>query len=181
MNDLAVVEPAPQPAVKTIFTILGGTTIPECAAVVRAHCKEGARVELRRVKGGTEGPTGISVWLECGSLLAFMKTWKEIGHVPPDTAASLLPAADASATVVAHGSVKAVAPALPSAEHLDWIEKAATENKRARLGTIELLLNQANQLLNILLAGMAGAMAYGVKIFEPGPTPLAYGAATLAA
>jgi len=69
----------------------------------------------------------------------------------------------------------------PSTKHLDWIEKAATENLRAHLATSELLLNQANQLLNILLAGMAGAMAYGVKIFESDATPLAYGVATLAA
>ena len=93
---------------KSIFRILGGTTIPDRAAVVRAECREGSRVELRRQEG--VDPTGarIDVWLECKALLGFVKAWKKIGHVPEETAAALLPDGDVSSSIVAYGTVKAM-------------------------------------------------------------------------
>src|SRR4051812_41447391 len=89
----------------TIFTILGGTTIPDRAAIVRAECHEGSNVELRRHDANG---SHIDVWLECKPRLRLMKSWKRIGHVPEDTAASLLPLAGKNSTVVAHGTVKSV-------------------------------------------------------------------------
>ena len=91
---------------KSIFTILGGTTIPDRAAVVRAECREGSRVELRRQDG--VDPTGarIDVWLECKALLGLVKAWKKIGHVPEETAAALPPDGDISSSIVAYGTVK---------------------------------------------------------------------------
>jgi hypothetical protein len=88
-----------------IFTILGGTTIPDRAAIVRAECREGARVELRRRDANG---THIDVWLECGPRLRLLKSWKLIGHVPEEMASSLLPHANKSATVIAEGTVKTV-------------------------------------------------------------------------
>jgi hypothetical protein len=89
----------------SIFTILGGTTIPDRAAIVRAECREGSRVELRRrdAKGSQ-----IDVWLECRPRLPLVKAWKMIGHVPEETAGSLLPLVDKSSTVIAQGTVKTV-------------------------------------------------------------------------
>ena len=93
---------------KSIFTILGGTTIPDRAAVVRAECREGSRVELRRQEGIDPTRARIDVWLECKALLGLVKAWKKIGHVPEETAAALPPDGDISSSIVAHGTVKAM-------------------------------------------------------------------------
>ena len=109
MRDVAILERAPRQRGNTIFTILGGTTIPDRAAIVREDCREGSRVELRRPKDAAIGDsTCIHVCLECSSLLGLMKVWKRIGHVPVETAAALLPAGEANASVVAYGTVKSV-------------------------------------------------------------------------
>jgi len=108
MTDRTSLELAQEQSGRTIFTILGGTTIPERAAIVRAHCREGSRVELRRRNAAEDDDACIDVWLECRSLVGFIKAWKKIGHVPLDTAAALLPDDDANAAVVAYGTVKAV-------------------------------------------------------------------------
>jgi hypothetical protein len=88
-----------------IFTLLGGTTIPERAAIVRAECHEGSHVELRK---RDENDSRIDVWLACRPRLRLVKVWKRIGHVPDETAASLLPFVDKDASVIALGTVKAV-------------------------------------------------------------------------
>jgi hypothetical protein len=106
MNQPLPLEPASTRLDKSIFTILGGTTIPDRAAVVRAECREGSRVELRRQEG-VDPPGGrIDVWLECRALLGLVKAWKKIGHVPQETAAELPPDGDVSSSIVAHGTVK---------------------------------------------------------------------------
>lgn len=105
MNDSLSMEPAVSAVGPSIFTILGGTTIPDRAAIVRAECREGSRVELRRRDAGS---SQIDVWLECRPRLRLMKTWKMIGHVPEETAASLWPLADESSTVIAQGTVRTV-------------------------------------------------------------------------
>ena len=93
---------------QSIFTILGGTTIPDRAAVVRAECREGSRVELRRQDGVDQTGARIDVWLECKALLGLVKAWKKIGHVPEETAAALPPDGDISSSIVAYGTVKAM-------------------------------------------------------------------------
>ncbi len=92
----------------SIFTIVGGTTIPQRARIVKAYCREGSGVELRRE--GTDRDSGftIGVWLECPSALGLISTWKKIGHVPPETADALEPFMDESSTVVARGAVRTV-------------------------------------------------------------------------
>ena len=108
MNDLSAKEAVPTQLDQSIFTILGGTTIPDRAAIVRAQCREGSRVELRRQEGVDAGGSRIDVWLECRSLLGLVPAWKKIGHVPDETAAAILPISDGRSTVVAHGTVKTV-------------------------------------------------------------------------
>ena len=93
---------------KSIFTILGGTTIPDRAALVRAECREGSRVELRRQEGVDPSRARIDVWLECKAVLGLARAWKKMGHVPEETAAALPPKGDISSRVVAYGTVKAV-------------------------------------------------------------------------
>jgi len=93
---------------KSVFTILGGTTIPDRAAVVREHCFEGSGVELRREPGSADSSPRISVWLQCRSLLGLKRVWKQIGEVPPETAVTLLGLVDASLPVVGYGTVKTV-------------------------------------------------------------------------
>lgn len=105
MNESLSMEPAVTAVDTSIFTILGGTTIPDRAAIVRAECREGSRVELRRRDANG---SHIDVWLECRSRLRLTKAWKLIGHVPEATAASLLPLADQGSTVIAQGTVKTV-------------------------------------------------------------------------
>lgn len=112
MNDFAASERAPKQVDQTIFTILGGTTIPDRAAIVQADCREGSRVELRRAQGTAPDSSYLQVWLECTALMGLLKVWKMIGHVPVETAAALLPGSDANtnanANVVAYGTVKSV-------------------------------------------------------------------------
>ncbi|RZU01079.1 hypothetical protein [Rivibacter subsaxonicus] len=98
-------EPAAPAVDASIFTLLGGTTIPDRAAIVRAECREGSRVELRRRDASS---SHIDVWLECRPRLPLMRAWKMIGHVPEGTAAALLPLADERSTVIAHGTVRTV-------------------------------------------------------------------------
>ncbi len=90
----------------SVFTILGGTTIADSAAIIRSDCREGSRVELRRPPGQTR----VDVWLECTALLSLIKTWKRIGHVPDETA-MLIPTSrgtEESSTTIGHGIVKSV-------------------------------------------------------------------------
>jgi hypothetical protein len=108
MSDSSAPEPASTRLDKSIFTILGGTTSPERAAIVRAECHEGLRVELRRQDGVDPAGSRIDVWLECKAILGLVKAWKRIGHVPDETAAALPPIGDVSSTVVAYGTVKTV-------------------------------------------------------------------------
>ena len=88
-----------------IFTIIGGTTIPDRAAVVRAYCREGSEVELRREP---DDGSCIGVWLPCPMLKGLLKSWKKIGEVPAETGDALLAPADESSTVVARGTVRTV-------------------------------------------------------------------------
>ena len=92
----------------SIFTIVGGTTIPDRAAIVRAECREGSLVELRTAKDCDARGSPIEVWLECGSLLGLLKVWKRIGHVPDETAAELVRAGGEIRSVVARGTVKSI-------------------------------------------------------------------------
>ena len=108
MNDHLPLGPALTRLDKSIFTILGGTTIPDRAAVVLAECREGSRVELRRQEGVNPIGARIDVWLECKALLGLVKAWKKIGHVPEETAAALPPTGDVSSSIVAYGTVKAM-------------------------------------------------------------------------
>ena len=100
--------PAPVQADKAIFTILGGTTIADHAAIVRAECHEGSHVELRRQAQGAVNGGRIDVWLECRSLLGLVKAWKKIGFVPDETAEAIVPISEKASTVVAYGTVRTV-------------------------------------------------------------------------
>ncbi len=100
--------PPPTRLDKSIFTILGGTTMPDRAALLRAECRVGARVELRRPDAVAPDLAQIDVWLECKALLGLVKAWKKIGHVPAETAAALPPEGDISPDLVAHGTVQAL-------------------------------------------------------------------------
>ena len=108
MTEISANETAPVPLDESIFTILGGTTIPDRAAIVRAECHEGSRVELRRQEGVDADGSRIGVWLECRSLLGLVKAWKQIGHVPDEAAAAILPISEERSAVVAYGTVKTV-------------------------------------------------------------------------
>lgn len=92
----------------TIFTIIGGTTVPDRAAIVKAHCREGSTVELRREVNDAQGEAGFGVWLQCRWLLGLMSVSKRIGHVPVETAQALESITDKSSTVVAHGTVRSI-------------------------------------------------------------------------
>ena len=93
------------PVTTRLFTLVRGTTSPASAAIVRTHCREGSRVELRREKSH---PSTIGVWLLCPSLMSLLNVRKRIGDVPDDVAAVLLPADDDDAIVVARGTVRTV-------------------------------------------------------------------------
>ena len=108
MSELSANEPAPKQPDNCIFTILGGTTIPDHAAIVRAECRAGSHVELRRQKEGAVNGSRIDVWLECRPLLGLVKGWKKIGFVPDETAEAIVPVSQKASTVVAYGTVRTV-------------------------------------------------------------------------
>ena len=123
--------PNPSPAKGqelTIFTIVGGTTVPDRAAIVKAHCREGSSVELRRETKAAEGETGIGVWLQCSSLLGLLPIWKRIGYVPVETALALESLGAKSTTVVAHGTVKGVYAPIGRDEAVVSVEITAHRN-----------------------------------------------------
>jgi hypothetical protein len=90
------------------FTIVGGTTVPERAAEVREHCREGSLVQLRREAPPTEPSRGIGVWLQCPRLFGLLPAWKKIGYLPEEFASSLAPALDTSEALVAMGRVRTI-------------------------------------------------------------------------
>ena len=92
----------------SVFTIIGGTTIPDRAEIVRSHCRQGSIVELRRQEPTADDPATIGVWLECRSLFGLLPVWKKIGHVPAEAADALEPLKDESAVLVARAIVRTV-------------------------------------------------------------------------
>lgn len=106
----------------SIFTLVAGTTSPERAAVVREHCCEGSHVELRREVQTESGPPRIEVWLPCKALLGLVTTWRQIGHVPPETAVALLSLARQDSTVVGLGTVRTVYAPLDRDESVVTVE-----------------------------------------------------------
>ena len=108
MSELLMKAPAPTKPDQPIFTILGGTTLPDRAAIIRADCHENSRVELRRCDNTDAGGTRVDVWLECKSLLGLMKAWKNIGYVPNEVAKDLLAGTHKTSTVVGYGVIKTI-------------------------------------------------------------------------
>jgi hypothetical protein len=58
-----------------------------------------------------------------------------------------------------------------------WAETAGYENLKARIASGEAIHAQAAATLVLVLAGMVGAMAFAVKVFEPNPAPTVVAAA----
>jgi hypothetical protein len=108
MNDISAPAGSSATRHESIFTILGGTTIPDRAAIVRAECREGSRVELRANESADACGSRIDVWLECKTLLGLVTAWKRIGHVPEETAAALPPPVETDSRVVGYGTVKSI-------------------------------------------------------------------------
>lgn len=65
--------------------------------------------------------------------------------------------------------------------YAEWAERNGRENLRGRLASGDFLLQQANTLLSLLFVAIAGLMAYGVRIFNPGAGPVDWGCAVAAA
>lgn len=110
MSDSSLIAPSSAPAQLegSIFTILGGTTIPDRAAIVRSECREGSRVELRTSEEAADVIPRVDVWLECRTLLGLVKAWKKIGHVPDEAAAALIQTGTGPSMVVGHGTVRSI-------------------------------------------------------------------------
>ncbi|AZY48844.1 hypothetical protein ACLQ9F_11995 [Bordetella avium] len=65
---------------------------------------------------------------------------------------------------------------------LDWVEKAALENLRAHHQAADVIAKEATTTLTVLLAGMAGALAYAAKGVDAAAwTWLSVGAAAFSA
>jgi hypothetical protein len=65
---------------------------------------------------------------------------------------------------------------------VEWIERLALDNVRARFATAELIAKEAQTTLTVLLAGIGGTAAYAAKLLEPNaPEPLTVAAAAACA
>jgi len=65
------------------------------------------------------------------------------------------------------------------AELRDWAEKAGYENLKERIESGNAIAAQAATTLTLVLAGMGGALAYAVRVFEPSPPPTVVASAAL--
>lgn len=65
------------------------------------------------------------------------------------------------------------------AEVLERAARAGYENLGERIATAKDLLAQMNVTIALLMAGIGGALAYGVRVFEPAPGAVAIGAAAV--
>ncbi|XVJ69863.1 MAG: hypothetical protein HEQ39_09565 [Rhizobacter sp.] len=63
----------------------------------------------------------------------------------------------------------------------DVAEKAGYENLKQRIASGDTMAAQAATLCTLLLAGIGGSLAYAVKVFEPVPSLVAWGAAAFCA
>lgn len=57
------------------------------------------------------------------------------------------------------------------AQLLDWVERQALDNIRARFATADLIAKEAQTTLTVLLAGVGATAAYAAKMFDAGPPP----------
>jgi hypothetical protein len=48
---------------------------------IRAHCRDGSPVELRREKGNPHNPYAIAVWVEYGAFFSLFKIHRQIGYI----------------------------------------------------------------------------------------------------
>lgn len=64
-------------------------------------------------------------------------------------------------------------------EILEWAEKSGIENMKFRLQNAETLAKEAASTLTVVLAGMGGAMAYAIKVFEQPVTSIAVATSVL--
>lgn len=68
-----------------------------------------------------------------------------------------------------------------STEVLDWAEREGYANLKAHIDSGAAINAQAASTLQLLLGGIGGALAFAVKLAEPGAGPVAWGAATVCA
>lgn len=86
-------------------------------------------------------------------------------------------AAATESDVVASASHSGTPPSVEQQlEVLEWAEKAGIENLKTHLESSNLLAAAASNLVNILLAGVAGSLTFAIKVLEPSPTAIAWGA-----
>lgn len=52
---------------------------------------------------------------------------------------------------------------------VEWAEKSGIENLKARYATSELLAKDAQSLLTVILAGVGGSLAFGLRVFDTWP------------
>jgi hypothetical protein len=62
-----------------------------------------------------------------------------------------------------------------------WAFECGYGNLKARIESGAVLVSQAATTLTLLLAGVGGALAYAIRILEPGASPAAWGAAVVCA
>lgn len=75
----------------------------------------------------------------------------------------------------------ALAPDEIDPDVLEWAEKSGIENLKMRIATADTIAKEAATTLTVLIAGLGGALAYGIKVVSPSPDAIAYGAAFLCA
>lgn len=63
----------------------------------------------------------------------------------------------------------------------DWAEREGYANLKDHIDSAGVVSAQAATTLTLLLSGLAGALAFAVKVFEPAASPVAWGAAALCA
>lgn len=91
---------------REISAIVAGTGFEGRASLIRAHCREGSPIDLRREPTNPHDPEAIAVWMRCNLLFGLVKTWKKIGYIKAARADGLAPKIDSGVIVVEHASVR---------------------------------------------------------------------------
>jgi len=101
---------------KTYPVIVAGTGFEGRAERIRANCKDGARIDLRREPGNKFDANAIGVWMSVSHFFGLWRPWSKIGYIPASRAKQWAPKMDSGSMSFVQGHVHSF-DAYPGVEH----------------------------------------------------------------
>ena len=85
---------------RTLSAIVAGTGFEGRASQIRAFCRIGSEIQLRREPDNLHHPEAIAVWLRASILWGLWRPWFQIGYIRSVVANSWAPKIDSGRMVV---------------------------------------------------------------------------------